>query len=198
MREREVKLGADASFVLPPLDDAVPGAVAGPVEERSVRDTYYDTADLRLARASHTLRFREGEGWTVKIPRARDARRLDREEIVIPGAPETLPPEALDLVRLVTGDAPVAVVARIHTRRLAYPWHTPEGRPVLELTDDRVAVETLTGRVRFREIELELAPDADAALLEGLVTRLLDAGARDEPPQPKLLRALGLTAPRGD
>lgn len=192
MREREVKLEADPAFRLPDLTDAVPGAKPGRAELRRVRDTYYDTADLRLLAGGHTLRFRAGEGWTVKIPLGRDERSLDREEIVIPGDPAAPPEAALAWVRAIMGEAPLLRVACFRTRRVAHPWSDAEGMRVLELTDDDVVADTFSrGLVRFREIEIELSPDADARLLEGLVARLLAAGARAASPRPKLQRALG-------
>ena len=68
MRERELKLVVDDDFVLPALDDVIHDAVLGPAKRRSIEDSYFDTADFRLARWEVTLRSRAGTGWTVKIP----------------------------------------------------------------------------------------------------------------------------------
>ena len=92
MREREVKMVVADSFELPDLHDAVAGASLGDVEERVIDDTYYDTADLRLARWGCTLRHRGGDGWTVKIPGPSKGVILDREEVVLDGDPG-VPPE---------------------------------------------------------------------------------------------------------
>ena len=59
MRELEVKLSVDDPFVTPPLTEATTG-IAGMQElpAQDLRATYYDTADLRLARHGITLRYR--------------------------------------------------------------------------------------------------------------------------------------------
>ncbi|HEV3503920.1 MAG TPA: CHAD domain-containing protein, partial [Actinomycetes bacterium] len=67
----------------------------------------------------------------------------------------------------------------------------PAGGPLAELVDDEVQV--LDGRriiSRFRELEVELAPDADGAVLDQVLDRLLAAGAQAAEPTPKYLRAL--------
>ena len=58
--EIERKFDVDATFVLPGLTD-LPGVaeVREPVEH-ALEAAYYDTADLRLARARVTLRRRTG------------------------------------------------------------------------------------------------------------------------------------------
>ena len=77
--EIERKFDVDETFVLPDLA-GVPGvaSVDGPVVHE-LAATYYDTADLRLARARITLRRRTGgtdEGWHLKLPgRGRGATR---------------------------------------------------------------------------------------------------------------------------
>src|SRR5512144_1290328 len=51
---------------------------------------YYDTEDLRLARAGITLRRRSGgsdDGWHLKLPAGRDARDEVRLPAGEPGAP---------------------------------------------------------------------------------------------------------------
>ena len=49
--------------------------------------TYFDTADLRLARAGASLRYRNVEGWTVKLPVAHDAARSPAHELHVDGEP---------------------------------------------------------------------------------------------------------------
>uniref|UniRef100_A0A8C3IPX2 Thiamine-triphosphatase n=1 Tax=Chrysemys picta bellii TaxID=8478 RepID=A0A8C3IPX2_CHRPI len=41
---------------------------AAPAGSSSFRDLYYDTPDLRLTRADHWLRLRQGAGWELKCP----------------------------------------------------------------------------------------------------------------------------------
>lgn len=66
--EREVKLSAAPGFHLPDLNGVVEDVAVTPVQEGRIETTYFDTADLRLARWGCSLRFRKGEGWTLKLP----------------------------------------------------------------------------------------------------------------------------------
>ena len=80
--EIERKFDVDQTFALPDLT-GVPGVaeVRAPVEH-ALEAAYYDTADLRLARARVTLRRRTGgvdAGWHVKLPATAGARRLRRD-----------------------------------------------------------------------------------------------------------------------
>ena len=84
MPEREVKLTPVPGFRLPALDDVADGRDRPARRDpRPRRPIYYDTADLRLARSGASLRYRNPEGWTVKLPgaerrRAARARRAHR------------------------------------------------------------------------------------------------------------------------
>ena len=63
--------------------------------------TYYDTADLRLARSGITLRHRGGEpgpAWTVKFPKDSQGSDLVRTEIRLEGPADQIPRAARDLV----------------------------------------------------------------------------------------------------
>ena len=195
MREREVKMVVADSFELPDLHDAVAGASLGDVEERVIDDTYYDTADLRLARWGCTLRHRGGDGWTVKIPGPSKGVILDREEVVLDGDPGVPPARALNLVLSLTRGVDVAEVARVRTRRLVRRWLTDVGAVVAELADDEVRGSRPDGgEVMFREIEVELAPDADGRRLDEVVERLTAAKRSAERPIPKVVRVLGPAA----
>ena len=73
VRERELKLAAPGSFVVPDLTDDGLGVLAmQELPELTLTSTYYDSADLRLARSGVTLRYRTGEetgpAWTLKLP----------------------------------------------------------------------------------------------------------------------------------
>jgi CHAD domain-containing protein len=195
MREREAKMIVADSFELPTLHDAVVGASLGDVEERVIEDTYYDTADLRLARWGCTLRYRSGDGWTVKIPGPSTGVVLDREEVALGGDPGVPPIKALNLVSSLTRGADVDEVARVRTRRLIRRWLADDGAMVAELADDEVRGSGLDGgEVVFREIEAELADDADGALLDEVVERLTSAKRSAERPIPKVVRVLGPAA----
>ena len=76
VRETERKYEAP-----PELELADPGRLfelaVGSQDEAELDATYYDTADLRLARAGITLRRRVGgddAGWHLKLPRDTDTR----------------------------------------------------------------------------------------------------------------------------
>jgi CHAD domain-containing protein len=195
MREREVKMIVSDSFELPDLHDAIAGASLGEVEERVIDDTYHDTADLRLARWGCTLRHRSGDGWTVKIPGPSKGVILDREEVALDGDPGVPPVRALNLVSSLTRGADVDEVARVRTRRLVRRWLTDDGAVVAELTDDEVrGSKPDGGEVMFREIEAELAEDADGGVVDEVVERLTTAKRSAERPIPKLVRVLGPAA----
>jgi len=195
MREREVKMIVPDSFELPDLHDAVAGASLGDVEERVIDDTYHDTPDLRLARWGCTLRHRRGDGWTVKIPSPSKGVVLDREEVGFGGDAGVPPIRALNLVSSLTRGVDVEEVARVRTRRLIRRWLTDDGAMVAELADDQVRGSRPDGgEVIFREIEVELAADANGGLLDEIVERLTAAKRRSERPIPKVVRVLGPTA----
>lgn len=192
MREREVKMVVPDSFELPALHDAVAEAALGEGTERIIDDVYYDTADLRLARWGCTLRHRDGEGWTVKVPGPSKGLVLDREEVVLAGDRGDPPTKALNLVSSLSRGADVAEVAHLRTRRLVRRWLTSDGAQVAELVDDAVHGARPDGEdVTFREIEVELAPDADGRLLDQIVVRLSAAKHVAERPVPKVVRVLG-------
>ncbi|HWW52327.1 MAG TPA: hypothetical protein VNY84_01050, partial [Acidimicrobiales bacterium] len=56
--EREVKMGAWAGFAMPDLTGVVDGASVSVLRPLRLRATYYDTPDLRLARAGISVRHR--------------------------------------------------------------------------------------------------------------------------------------------
>jgi len=192
-QEHEFKFLVPDDFEMPGLDDLCARSTATVVEQTA---TYYDTPDLRLARAGASLRFRDDDGWTVKLPTDAeddDSPALVRSEFVFGGRASAPPTEALELVAALVRTARLAPAARLRTVR-----HRSELRagidPVGTLTDDDCTV--VDGRVggRFREIELELAEDAPSGTVLDVVARLRAAGAADEAPLPKVVRALGPTA----
>src|SRR5207247_3447608 len=85
VKEREAKLAAPPWFELPRLGGPEEAFVAEPQGARRLQTTYYDTADLRLARWGASLRFRPGEGWTVKLPEGQDGALLVRAGHGFPG-----------------------------------------------------------------------------------------------------------------
>jgi len=192
--EREVKLHVPPGFALPDLSSPELSAVVG--EPRRVVAVYHDTEDLAIVRWGCSLRHREGEGWTVKLPSGDEGEVLVRAEHVFPtedgvGA-RRAPDAALDLLRAYTRGRRVSPSARVQTLRRTVELADLLGRPCVIVTDDEVSV--MQGRrvaSRFREVEVELAPGAPDEMLRPVVDRLLAAGAGPVDNVPKLRRALG-------
>ncbi len=189
--EREVKLAVGPMFQIPDLTEVVPGAVA--VDEGSSRfmASYYDTPDLRLARWGCALRYRTGEGWTVKLPISVNAGRFERDERSFEAGPGRPPEGAVDLVRGYVRTAPVRLAVRLQTVRRRLGIDVDDNGRVAEVVDDEVSV--LDGRRvagRFREVEVELAPSADDEILRSIVARLDSGGVEARSEVPKFVRAL--------
>jgi CHAD domain-containing protein len=192
MTESEYKFVLKGGRELPGPNKLVKGLGTYSLTRRHQEAEYYDTADLRLTRAGASLRFRSDDGWTVKLPE-RQHRLLERDEIVF-GFPETTGPprEAVALVRALSRTAPLDKVATVTTDRQEIRIVDRRGRPVGSIDDDRVRAKALrNGSTSFHEVELEVASDADAELVDELVARLRKAGARADGPRPKVARALG-------
>ncbi len=200
--EREAKLLAPPGLGMPNLDELIPDtrAVTRPV--RRLDATYYDTADLRLARSGITLRHRAGESgpaWTVKLPDSESASDLVRREVRFEGPPDRVPAPAAELVLASTRTLALQRVARLTTVRRPIEIRDGSGHLLAEVVDDTVSVSQEMGQVgRFREIEVELHINgADGQrVLDAALLRLIGAGCEAEAPMPKLVRALGEPATR--
>lgn len=195
MKEREAKLAAPSGFELPELggaDGADGGFLAEVLPPRRYGTTYWDTPDLRLARWGASLRFRDGEGWTVKLPSDRDGPVLVREEVTFEGGPRRVPEAAADLVRAYVRGAPLAPVGRLRAVRRPVALRNAAGEELAEVVDDEVQV--IQGRRvagRFRELEVELGEAAGPDTMDRVLALLREAGARDAEPVSKYRRALG-------
>jgi hypothetical protein len=66
--EREVKLAASAAFSMPPLEGLGEDVLTISHDAERLHTVYFDTSDFRLARWGVSLRHREGQGWTTKLP----------------------------------------------------------------------------------------------------------------------------------
>ncbi|HEU5469162.1 MAG TPA: CYTH and CHAD domain-containing protein [Actinophytocola sp.] len=196
--ERKYELGPDAKL---PVLDGLPGVVA--TSDPSTEDlnaVYYDTDDLRLARAGLTLRRRTGgadAGWHLKVPAGRDT----RDETRLPlGDSDEPPAELADLVTGYTRGARLVPVARLSTRRDRRQLLGPNG-VLAEVTDDLVTARS-TGRPAsldtWREVEIELAGEAGTGLLDHAERRLGKAGIRRSKSSSKLLRVLDLGPDQAD
>ncbi len=191
--EIEIKLDADANFVLPDLTGLPGVSTVDDGEIQELEAVYLDSEDLRLARHGTTFRRRTGgtdAGWHLKLPAAKQGRievrrRLGRSE-------QAVPAQLLGLVRVQLRGEPVAPVARITTRRTVRRLVGEDGVVLAEVADDDVTAEALGAQLTtstWREIEVELV-EGDDALLESAAAALIKAGARPADSTSKLQRAL--------
>ena len=183
----------------PALDD-----LCAPIARRrrsSCTATYYDTADLRLARAGASLRYRNDDGWTVKLPgRRRRRRALVRSRAARRRRPRGDPPDAaLDLVRALVRTAPLAPVARLDTVRT--PRRAARRRTATQVGEARRrrgarcstaaargALPRARGRARRRRARRHSSRASSTACAP--------PAPADADPLPKIVRALGPRAPR--
>src|SRR5205085_10151696 len=120
--------------------------------------TYYDTKDLRLARAGVSLRHRIGDEqpWTVKLPEGEGGPIMARREFPFDGPAGTIPPEAAALVRAYARGEALVAVARLKTERSRVGLSL-NGALVAEIADDEVSVyhgRRLASRLREGEVEV--------------------------------------------
>lgn len=202
--EIERKFDVEEAFELPDLS-GVPGvASVGEPVVHELSATYYDTADLRLARAKVTLRRRVGgtdDGWHLKLPAAAGARRELHSPL---GRAVKAPPRAvLAPVLGVVRRAPAAAVATLATRRTLLTLLAEDGRVLAEVADDQVTGTQLPAGpgdtavvTTWREVEVELA-EGDEELLSAVGAELVVSGARASASQSKLATVLaGRLAPQ--
>jgi CHAD domain-containing protein len=192
--ERETKLEVPVGFRLPDLGGD--GLVAVEGEPQRFATTYVDTEDLRLARWGSSLRHREGQGWTVKLPIDGAGDVLTRDERMFAGDdPRKMPVAAADLVRAYVRGGELTPVLKLRTVRQPVEMTDELGRRLAVVTDDEVST-MLGGRVaaRFREVEVELDEGVPIQRGEAIVQLLRNAGAGRIDNVPKLRRALGSRA----
>lgn len=155
---------------------------------------YYDTDDLRLVGASATLRRRTGgadAGWHLKLPLSGDS----REEVQAPLS-DTIPDTLRDLAFSRARGADLRPVVRIRSTRGTRHLVDADGAVLAELSLDKVRAESLlasTPPVAWTEMEVELADDADPALLDSVDRALRESGIERSGSPSKLSRALAET-----
>ena len=193
--ERERKLEAPEAFSLARLEPRLENYVASPVSWKRLHTVYWDTDDLRLSRWGCSLRFRRGEGWTLKLPAPPHEGALYREEHEFPGDAQAPPREALALATAyLRGDTPHPV-AELRTLRTIRHVQSEDGTDLAEVTEDDVRVVDGTNVVRrFRQIEIELSDHAPDGVLDGVAQALRKAGAGPADLTAKNVAALGESA----
>jgi inorganic triphosphatase YgiF len=226
MVEEERKYEADAPFSLPDLTRCLPKGgrllTLAPVTMRAV---YFDTADLRLARAGVSLRHRSSSGlspaagaagaaasvdvtagaepelpWTVKLPTGSPGARHEINRAAIHATSvrtaAAIPPDLVALVTVFTRGAPLEPTVTLRTTRARYELRDRSGDPLAEVADDAVSVlDDRKVRAKFREIEVERS-SAKPKLLRAVARALTTAGAVEGAFTPKYVRALGEPAQR--
>jgi CHAD domain-containing protein len=190
--EQEVKLQVPRRFDLSALSAGVNGYTVSPVEATRYTTVYYDSDDLRLVRWGCSLRYRKGQGWTLKLPVDISASEIRRVEHTFADDAGKPPAQALELVTAFLRGKPVAPVARLRTTRKSLRLHGAGGEDIAEVVDDDVRVMH-DGHVadRFRQVEVELLDGTPESVLSDLTQWLQDAGAGGVDQMPKSVRALG-------
>ena len=192
--ELELKFSAPADFAAGALTSQAGIERIAELPALKLVAVYYDTDDLRLARAGVTLRYRTGDdngaAWTLKLP-ALDTPELRDEVVIDQTNGNNVPDEARRLTTAFARGAELRRVARLRTRRQRWSLRETGGRELAELVDDRVSV--LDGRrvtQRFHELEIE-ARSSDLAGLRRIEAVLSQMGFAPTSQSPKVFRALG-------
>ncbi|MFE7646095.1 CYTH and CHAD domain-containing protein [Streptomyces phaeoluteigriseus] len=206
-RETERKYEVPASGDAPRLTGLTGSGKGWSLVDGGAHDldaVYYDTADLRLLRASATLRRREGgpdAGWHLKLPLGEDT----REEIRAPlgthdrGNPHDIPEGLRDLALSRTRGARLEPVVRLRTERTVRELVDADGGLLAELTLDRVRADSLRGdhgHAAWTELEVEaVTEDTAPTVLERVEKALGKEGFTRSDAPSKAARALSETTP---
>jgi CHAD domain-containing protein len=193
-QETERKYEAPAEVELPD-----PGRLfdlsVGSQDDVELDATYFDTADLRLARAGVTLRRRVGgedAGWHLKLPIDADS----RHELQLPLGHSTSQPPArfVAMTRVHTRGASLGPVAELLTRRRRWTLTGDGGAQQAELAEDHVhgiRLSPPSNELDWRELEIELLGDGSRQLLDTMEAELRELGVRRSAAPSKLSRVLG-------
>lgn len=203
--DRAIQIETERTFEVPDQWDspdltgvASVTSVKGPTQFTQTA-TYLDSLDLTLLRARHTLRRRTGgadAGWHLKTPVDGDSRTEHHAPLGRSAArvPLELRAELTDLIKS-KPLVPVAILKTVRDRRLL---RDADGGVVAELVDDHTEATVLASVrldgteevLRWREVELEAGPAADAEAYEALCAALEDGGLTRSDSPSKLARAL--------
>jgi CHAD domain-containing protein len=120
------------------------------------------------------------------------------------GVPPTVHPEAAAFVHAVALGRPLVAVAHLVTTRQRTELRTSDGRRLAEIDHDIVSGRAFatedrslgadSGEVRFSEIEVELSEGSSLEILEAVVEKLQESGARPTSGGSKLATVLQLSA----
>jgi CHAD domain-containing protein len=210
MVEEEWKYNADQRFSMPDLTQSLPtGGRVSPRPPITMRATYFDTADLRLARAGVSLRYRssrrpashpEADGsalpWTVKLPTGTPGSRHEVERPATGASgprssAAAIPADLLSLVTVYSRGSALVPTVTLRTIRTRYDLLGVDGEMLAEVSDDTVSVlDDRRVRSKFREIEVE-RKNGRRKLLRDVGRALETAGATTGAFTPKHVRALG-------
>ena len=182
--ERETKLDAGPEFALPDLRGLVPRAVVRTPQR--LWSTYLDSRDLRLFDRRVTLRHRQGEGvgsgtWTLKLPTEDERFHRTRTELTWTGPVDSVPDDALHILRGMLRLEPLHVVAELECMRRRVALEDERGRSLGEVDHDTVTVHGgPRDGLRFHEVEVEAGTVDDR--VAKVLRRLQDAAhARRKP-----------------
>ena len=189
--ERKYEPSSSGADGVPDLTGVGPVASVVPAGCAELDAVYHDTADLRLAAASATLRRRTGgpyAGWHLKLPLGGDT----REELRAPLS-DDVPGELRELVLSRTRGAELVPVVRIRSARTVRHLRDTGGGVLAEVSLDEVRADCLLsggGRAEWSELEVELADGVSVSLLDRVEKRLRKKGVVRAGSPSKLVRAL--------
>ncbi|UZN03694.1 CYTH and CHAD domain-containing protein [Cellulomonas sp. S1-8] len=212
----EARYDVDAGFELPDLAGPVASARAAEPEDGPTwaaddagthrrRTTYFDTADLDLARVGVTVHRRTGgpgAGWYLTVPVA--GRTRSQVRLPLGRGATRVPPHLVATTSAVTEGRALVPVALIETRRALHRVVDADGRVQAEVADDRVTAHRLhapagqepdDAPTTWREIAVEQV-DGSHGLLDALDSVLRAAGSTPATSTSALTRTLG-PAPSG-
>ncbi len=183
-------MGSDLFAELPGV-----AGVVGP-DHQSLDTTYYDTGDLRLARAGITVRRRAGgadAGWQAELPVGHGRREL---HVPPERSAQQVPAELAGLVLAYTADRPLRVCAHIEAERDVWHLVGATGDVLVEVADDSVRSQALSPDAQpvrtWHEIVLA---GGGKDLLASVADRLGDAGIVPSYEAGGLARTLGADLP---
>jgi len=171
----EAKLEARAGFQALQPGPLIRGVVVDAGRNERLDTVYYDTSELELAKHDASLRYRKGEGWTLKLLHEIRGQALICGEHLVAGEAGVIPPEIHDLVQAMERRDQLVPVAHLRTRRQRFELLDAAQHRLGGMVDDKVSV--LDGdqtAATFREIEIDWAGAAPEDVLGSLVGVLVE------------------------